>query len=34
VLNASIPPNLWGRGEIDGPWGDPIPPKFMGHAVR
>ena len=33
VLNASVPANLWGRGEIDGPWGDPIPPKFMGHAV-
>jgi hypothetical protein len=28
-----VPANLWGRGEIDGPWGDPIPPKFMGHAV-
>ncbi len=33
VLNASVPANLWGRGEIDGPWGDPIPPKFMRHAV-
>ena len=34
VLNASVPANLWGRGELNGPWGDPIPAKFMGHAVR
>jgi catechol 2,3-dioxygenase-like lactoylglutathione lyase family enzyme len=34
VLNASVAPNLWGRGELNGPWGDPIPAKFMGHAVR
>ncbi len=34
VLNASVPPNLFARGEIGGPWGEPIPPKFMGHAVR
>jgi len=34
VLNASIPPNLIGRHELNGPWGEPIPAKFMGHAVR
>jgi len=34
VLNASIPPNLVGRHELNGPWGEPIPAKFMGHAVR
>ncbi len=34
VLNASVPANLWGRGELNGLWGDPIPAKFMGHAVR
>ena len=34
VLNASVPPNLVGRHELNGPWGEPIPAKFMGHAVR
>ena len=34
VLNASIAPNLVGRHELNGPWGEPIPAKFMGHAVR
>ena len=34
VLNASVPPNLIGRHELNGPWGEPIPAKFMGHAVR
>ena len=34
VLNASMPPNLIGRHELNGPWGEPIPAKFMGHAVR
>jgi hypothetical protein len=34
VLNASVPPELHSRTDINGPWGDPIPPKFMGHAVR
>jgi catechol 2,3-dioxygenase-like lactoylglutathione lyase family enzyme len=34
VLNASVPAGLWGRGELNGPWGEPIPPRFMGHAVR
>ena len=34
VLNASVPSNLWGRSELNGPWGDPIPEKFMRHAVR
>ena len=34
VLNASVPANLWGRGELNGPWGEPIPEKFMHHAVR
>jgi catechol 2,3-dioxygenase-like lactoylglutathione lyase family enzyme len=34
VLNASVPPELHSRNDINGPWGDPIPPKFMGHAVR
>jgi catechol 2,3-dioxygenase-like lactoylglutathione lyase family enzyme len=33
VLNAETPPNLFGRGEINGPWGDPIPAAFMGHAT-
>ncbi|MBV8889146.1 MAG: VOC family protein [Alphaproteobacteria bacterium] len=33
VLDASVPPNLFARGEIDGPWGDPIPAVFMGHAT-
>ncbi|MBV9858698.1 MAG: VOC family protein [Alphaproteobacteria bacterium] len=32
VLNASTAPGLSGRNEINGPWGDPIPAKFMGHA--
>jgi catechol 2,3-dioxygenase-like lactoylglutathione lyase family enzyme len=34
VLNAEIPPNLIGRHELNGPWGEPIPEKFMHHAVR
>ena len=34
VLNAAVPANLWGRGELNGPWGDPIPHRFMNHAVR
>ena len=34
VLNASVPPNLIGRHELNGPWGEPIPEKFMHHAVR
>src|SRR3954454_18476608 len=34
VLNASIAPNLIGRHELNGPWGEPIPEKFMHHAVR
>jgi hypothetical protein len=34
VLNASIPGNLIGRHELNGPWGEPIPEKFMHHAVR
>jgi len=34
VLNASVPPNLVGRHELNGPWGEPIPEKFMHHAVR
>ena len=30
-----IPPNLIGaRQGTGGPWGQPIPAKFMGHAVR
>jgi len=29
-----VPSGLWGRGELNGPWGEPIPPRFMGHAVR
>jgi len=33
VLNAHTPPNLLERGEgTGGPWGQPIPQKFMGHA--
>ncbi len=32
VLNASIPANLFGRGELDGPWGGPIRRKV--HAPR
>jgi len=34
VLNASVPPNLLGRHELNGPWGEPIPQRFMQHAVR
>jgi catechol 2,3-dioxygenase-like lactoylglutathione lyase family enzyme len=34
VLNAGVPPELHSRNDINGPWGDPIPAKFMGHAVR
>jgi len=34
VLNANVPPNLIGRHELNGPWGEPIPEKFMHHAVR
>jgi catechol 2,3-dioxygenase-like lactoylglutathione lyase family enzyme len=34
VLNASVPSNLIGRHELNGPWGEPIPEKFMHHAVR
>ena len=34
VLNASVPGNLIGRHELNGPWGEPIPDKFMHHAVR
>ena len=34
VLNASVPTNLRGRHELNGPWGEPIPEKFMHHAVR
>ncbi|HEX5455106.1 MAG TPA: VOC family protein [Stellaceae bacterium] len=34
VLNASVPSNLVGRHELNGPWGEPIPEKFMHHAVR
>jgi len=33
VLNASVPPNLWGRGEIGGPWGEAPPERFMHHAT-
>ena len=33
VLNASIPANLFGRGELNGPWGEAIPARFMGHAT-
>jgi catechol 2,3-dioxygenase-like lactoylglutathione lyase family enzyme len=33
VLNASTPAGLHARDEgLNGPWGDPIPAKFMGHA--
>ena len=33
VLNAHTPPNLLERGEgTGGPWGQPIPQIFMGHA--
>ena len=33
VLNAHTPPNLIERGEgAGGPWGQPIPQIFMGHA--
>ena len=30
VLNASVPPGLWGRGELNGPWGEPIPAQLHG----
>src|SRR5229473_1532769 len=33
VLNASVPANLWGRGEIGGPWGEAPPERFMHHAT-
>jgi len=34
VLNAHTPPNVMERGEgTGGPWGQPIPPIFMGHAT-
>jgi len=33
VLNAHTPPNILERGEgTGGPWGQPIPQIFMGHA--
>ena len=33
VLNASTPPNHLERGAgTGGPWGQPIPQIFMGHA--
>ncbi|HZU88147.1 MAG TPA: VOC family protein [Stellaceae bacterium] len=33
VLNAHTPPNLIERGAgANGPWGEPIPARFMGHA--
>jgi catechol 2,3-dioxygenase-like lactoylglutathione lyase family enzyme len=34
VLNATAEPHLWDRHEgAGGPWGEPIPPRFMGHAT-
>ena len=33
VLNASVKANLWGRNELDGPWREPLPQRFMGHAT-
>ena len=34
VLNAKTPPGLYQRGpEIAGPWGEPLPERFMGHAT-
>ncbi len=32
VFNASVPPRLWSRGAIAGPWGSPPPERFMHHA--
>lgn len=32
VFNASVGPRLWGQADLNGPWGDPIPDIFMGHA--
>ena len=34
VLNAKTPPGLYQRGpDIAGPWGEPLPERFMGHAT-
>ncbi len=33
VFNARVPPNLWSREQLNGPWGEPIPEKFMRHAT-
>src|SRR5258708_6478206 len=34
VLNAKTPSGLFQRGpDIAGPWGEPLPERFMGHAT-
>jgi catechol 2,3-dioxygenase-like lactoylglutathione lyase family enzyme len=33
VFNARVPPNLWSREQLNGPWGEPLPERFMRHAV-
>jgi catechol 2,3-dioxygenase-like lactoylglutathione lyase family enzyme len=32
TLNAHSTPGLFGTDDLNGPWGDPIPPSFLEHA--